>query len=123
MMEKGSFKLTSDRIQFSISDKFLRLYLNNKLLDGYRFADSSFNSNIVSVTIDDLDYLLRNISINNDKRKEIINKIKEKTKEAAKGLPDSPKEKVVNFSLAIAKMIGGNGLESFIDWNVKNILN
>ena len=58
LLREGSFKLTLDSIQFSIPNKMLRLYLNDLLLQEHRFADSSFNANIVSITPRDLECIL-----------------------------------------------------------------
>ncbi len=114
-LKNGSFKLTADRIQFAINDKMLRQYLNNKLQKQNRFADSSFNSSIVSVTADDLQALVNDIEIDENKRKEIILTIKGKTQESLKSLPPTVKEKIVAFSKTIMNIVGGKALEKLIN--------
>jgi hypothetical protein len=114
LLEEGSFKLTSDRIQFSISDKYLRLFLNNKLEKKNHFADSSFNSNIISVTADDLDILINDLIIEKKKRELLIERIKDKIKKSAKSLPKSTQEKILNFSLSIMRVIGGKALDLLV---------
>ena len=58
------YRVHNERIQFSISDKHLRLYINDVLNKDNRFADSSFNANIVSLTPADLLFLLEKAEVN-----------------------------------------------------------
>ena len=113
-MESGSFKLTTDRIQFSISDKALRLYLNDKLEKGKRFADSSFNSSIVSITADDLGFLLNGLPVDEKQRVKIIENIKDKIENSKKSLPMSAMEKLATFGMAVVKTVGGEALGSVV---------
>ena len=121
MMKQGDFKLATDRIQFCINDKILRLYLNNKLLEGKRFADSSFNSNIVSVTAEDLLFLLDNNGLDEEKRKLIIESIKDKLKASMVGLPLNSREKILKYGTAILKIIGRPLLDSVVDVAVNDL--
>jgi len=123
LLSNSSFKLTIDRIQFSIPDRMLRLYLNDKLQKKNHFADSSFNSNIVSITAHDLDILLDQDTITKDKKKEIINKIKEKVKESTKELPKSASEKIWGFTKNVMTVIGGKALEKIVDDSMTDIMN
>lgn len=120
-MKQGDFKLATDRIQFCINDKILRLYLNNKLLEGKRFADSSFNSNIVSVTAEDLLFLLDNNGLDEEKRKLIIESIKDKLKASMVGLPLNSREKILKYGTAILKIIGRPLLDSVVDVAVNDL--
>lgn len=52
------FKKGGQQIQFAIEDLYLRKYLDSTLKSGGRFSDSSFNSEIVSMDIDDLEFFL-----------------------------------------------------------------
>lgn len=46
-------------MQFSIENIQLRKFLDSKLKKAGRFSDSSFNSEIVVIDVDDLEYLLK----------------------------------------------------------------
>lgn len=102
----GNFKLTLDRIQFAINDKMLRTFLNDKLQQGHRFADSSFNSNIVSLTASDLIFLLKQCE--EEERKSIINAIKNTIKDNQQNLPKTTWDNMANFGVNVIKAIGGN---------------
>ncbi len=52
------FKKGGHQIQFAIEDLYLRKYLDATLKSGGRFSDSSFNSEIVSMDFDDLEFFL-----------------------------------------------------------------
>ncbi len=59
VLKNRVYKQVGDnKIQFVIRDKNLRLYLNDKLESFGSFADSSFNTNIVTVTAQDLVLLI-----------------------------------------------------------------
>lgn len=122
LLSNSSFKLTIDRIQFSIPDRMLRLYLNDKLQKKNHFADSSFNSNIVSITAHDLDILLDQDTISKDKKKEIIKNIKEKVKESTKELPKSTSEKIWGFTKNVMAVIGGKALEKIVEDSMAEII-
>ena len=71
-LKKGS----KDVIQFAVEDMQLRKYLDSILKKKGRFADTSFNSEVVSITIDDLAILLDATSTEKQK-KEVLGKAKE----------------------------------------------
>lgn len=74
LLSNSDFKFTDgkSKIQFCINDKMLRLYLHNKLNEIGSFADSSFNSNIVTITPKDLLFLFGTDKLNDDIK--LINK-------------------------------------------------
>ncbi len=57
-LKKAHFKKDGKCIQFIIEDIYLRKYLDSILKKDGRFSDSSFNSEIVSMDYDDLEYFL-----------------------------------------------------------------
>ena len=123
-LKNGDFKLSNDRIQLCINDKILRLYLNNKLFEGKRFADSSFNSNIVSITANDLSFLLNGISgINDEDRIKIINEVKAKLKASLEELPLNTKEKIVKYGISLIKTLGYPLLDSVVDVTINELVN
>ena len=71
-LKKGS----KDVIQFAVEDMQLRKYLDSILKKKGRFADTSFNSEVVSITIDDLAILLDATSTE-EQKKEVLSKAKE----------------------------------------------
>lgn len=104
----GNFKLTFDRIQFAINDKMLRSFLNNKLLQGNRFADSSFNTNIVSLTASDLQFLLSNCDETG--KKGIIDAIKQKIEDNQKSLPENTWHRMGKFGIDLISIIGSKAI-------------
>lgn len=100
MLVNRKYRVQHDRILFAISDKSLRLFLNDCLMAEGRFADSSFNSNIVSLTADDLLFLLEKTS---SKNKDVIGNIRKDIEESKKDLPKTVTEILKNFALGTAK--------------------
>ena len=89
LMSIASYKFADGgkKIQFCVNDKMLRLFLNDQLNQIGRFADSSFNSNIVSVTAKDLLFLL-----GADKHADTVKKIHQSLRDNAHDDPPrSPK--------------------------------
>ena len=78
------FRVQNERIQFAISDKILKLYINNLLMTNGRFLDTSFNANIISITPDDLLFIL---GILNEKDDDSIKKIRSSVEKGKKKLP------------------------------------
>lgn len=122
-LKNGDFKFSGERIQFCINDKILRLYLNNKLLNDNRFADSSFNSNIVSVTPDDLAHLIESIKFNEKDKKNLINIIKDKLKKSLKEFSPSVCERIAKVVNPLLCTIGGAALESVVNNSIDEIKN
>lgn len=122
LLNTSKFNRTNDRIQFATPDKMLRLYINDLLLEDNRFADSSFNSDIVSVTPSDILYLVAQFEDKTD----LLDKIK---REATKSELDFPKtllEIFTNIGLdLINKKIGegGKNLLEFIAQKVSELIN
>lgn len=71
-LKKGSKNV----IQFAVEDMQLRKYLDSILKKKGRFADTSFNSEVVSITIDDLAILLDATS-SEEQKKELLRKANE----------------------------------------------
>lgn len=92
----------SGKIQFSIKDKALRLYLEDRLESMGSFADSSFNSNIVTLTASDLMALLAEF----EGKQEVVEYIKRSLKENDEGLPQTAKEKFMDGMEALVRDLG-----------------
>ena len=96
------YRIHNDRIQFAISDKMFRLYLSDLLMRDGRFADTSFNVNIVSMTADDFQFLLSEINANS---KEIIEKMKTDFKDRETELPKGIIESLKNLGKGVLKNV------------------
>lgn len=116
----------SNRIQFLIKDKNLRLYANNILEQQGSFSDSSFNSDVVSVTPEDMMVLLGYVADQDaTKVKELLQKAKVELKRSQNVLPQDIKEKVKNLAVGF-NILGNNifpiGLNTLID-DIKGYIN
>lgn len=109
-LKKAHFKKDGKCIQFVIEDIYLRKYLDSILKTDGRFSDSSFNSEIVSMDYDDLEYFL-GIS---DGGKEKIDKL---LKESGKTLNDNN----LTFRKLMTKISEKVGT-SVLDFTIQGIL-
>ena len=50
---EARFNIESNRVRFAVEDKFLRLQLQAKMKEIHGYADSSFNSEVVSISVSD----------------------------------------------------------------------
>lgn len=105
-------QLDSNRIQFSITDKALRLYLDDMLEEKGSFADSSFNSNIVTLTACDLMLLIANF----EGKKELISLITESISKSSKTFPQEKKELLHNGAIAVLKDVGNHFAPNVTDF-------
>lgn len=121
LLKDGSFKLTQDRIQFSIPNKMLRLYLHDLLLQNNRFADGSFNSSLVSITANDLNVLLKTLNVTEKDKGELIKNIKEKLSDSQKELPKTLMEKLVSFGCSLIRTVGGTAFEEIVSQGVEEL--
>lgn len=121
LLKRSSFKLTFDRLQFAVNDKMTRLYINNKLQKDNRFSDSSFNSNIVSISANDLQFLLDKLKIDKKEKEEILNNVKNGIKESCEGMPESGKEKILKFGKIILGIVAGKASETMIEQIFKEL--
>ncbi|MBO6050679.1 MAG: hypothetical protein J6P65_01710 [Bacteroidales bacterium] len=94
----------SNKIQFSIKNKALRLYLDDMLEAHGSFADSSFNSDIVTITIPDLLLLLADFEGKDD----LIEKIKESLKESSQSFPPDLKDKCKGLVKGVFKDVASH---------------
>ncbi len=98
LIDKCNFKSKDgERIQFVINDKFLRCYINDILWKAGRFADSSFNSDIVSLTASDLEYLLSYFKTTDSQLKKIKEEAKEQGLDFQQTFMECLKECAINF--------------------------
>lgn len=114
LLKKSILKENGESIRFVIEDVSLRYFLDSHLKKDGRFSDTSFNSEIVTIDLDDLEYLLcqvnpsgelkekfeslgRNKANNNISLKELIKKgLEASAKEGGKIITS----KIVDLSIA-----------------------
>ena len=121
LLKGGSFKLTQERIQFSIPNKMLRLYLHDLLLQNNRFADGSYNSSIVSLTANDLNELLKAINLTEEDKHLLIKSIKEKLSDSQKELPKNAREKLASFGFSLIRTVGGTAFEEIVSQGIDEL--
>lgn len=108
-----TFKFTDNgtKIQFCVNDKMLRLYLNDKLLKSKSFADSSFNTSIVTVSAKDIVLL-----ISKNEEKEQLAKIYDELQANKESLPQATKNKLLNLCNSVIKDATAKIAPNITDW-------
>lgn len=82
-LKKVHFNKNADHISFVIEDMSLRKFLDSKLKSMGRYSDSSFNREIVSISLDDLSSIL-NLDKQNKNQIDDILKLAKSNKELSK---------------------------------------
>lgn len=113
LMSTASYKFADGgkKIQFCVNDKMLRLFLNDQLNQIGSFADSSFNSNIVSVTAKDLLFLL-----GADKHADTLKKINQSLRDNANDLPQDARQILVGLAQSVVKDFGEKISPNVTNW-------
>lgn len=117
ILEKSRYKRDTNKVLFSVEDKFLRTSISAKLKELGHFSDSSFNSEIISIDlesfIDLLDYVLskneKECIIKNNKsifEEEPIIDFKELIRKAIYGAAGKIGEKIIDIPFKIAVNAG-----------------
>ncbi len=97
------------KVCFVIQDKVLRQYIEDVLLTDGRFYDSSFNSNIVSLSAADFVFVLDKLILTDDEKSQLIQNVKNQVA-SGKEFPKTFAEVAKNLGLKIAKTIGEKAL-------------
>lgn len=118
LLTKAKFKKDGQCVQFVVEDISVRKYLDSLLKHDGRFSDSSFNSEIVTIDIDDLEYILCSTAEGKDKIEVILSKAKEKLN----ATDVSFKSLMSTFADSMAKGAGNKFGERFVDLSCKGIL-
>lgn len=118
LMSTASYKFADGgkKIQFCVNDKMLRLFLNDQLNQIGSFADSSFNSNIVSVTAKDLFFLL-----GSEKHSDTVKYINQSLRDNANDLPQDAHQKLVELAQSVAKDFGEKISPNVTNWIMAQI--
>lgn len=99
LAEKANYKKDGEKLLFVINDRLLRQYINNILEENGRFMASFFNSNIVSIYVDDFSFLLERF--NRIDKDEILKRAKEMAEnnhDFPVTIPDILKEMFINLA-------------------------
>lgn len=118
LMSTASYKFADDgkKILFCVNDKMLRLFLNDQLNQIGSFADSSFNSNIVSVTAKDLLFLL-----GAGKHADTVKKINQSLRDNANDLPQDARQILVGLAQSVVKDFGEKISPNVTNWIIAQI--
>lgn len=117
ILNEATYKIEGNRIQFSIKDKILRSYANNLLEEDGNFADSSFNSSIVSLTPMDMVDLMKKLcgSESNKDYEKLRKLIRKSTRASLEDFPQSGPEKLRDGAAAFIKDVAGKVAPRFTD--------
>lgn len=118
-LKKARFKKGGPFIQFVMEDVALRKYMDSLLKQDGRFSDSSFNSEIVVIDYDDLEYLLGLSEKGRENIDSILSKAKEKLNDKSISFPSLLSSIANKMTEAAADII----CEKFIDLSIPGILN
>ena len=99
------------KITMSISDKLLRQYLSNLLMEDGRFLDGSFNSNIVTMSAGNFVFVIESLFLDEKDRKALIAEAKKDIKEG-KQMPKTVAESLKQLGISLSKSV----LEKIISW-------
>ena len=123
ILTEATYKWDGNRIQFCIPDKMLRLYTNNLLEAEGNFADSSFNSSIVSLTPMDMVDLMKKLcgKESNQDYEEIRKLVRNSTARSLKDLPKSKSEMIRDEAIAFVKDVASKVAPRFSDILVDSI--
>lgn len=79
----AKFRETKEgQVIFAINDKMLRSYLENRLIKDGRYYDSSFMSNIIVLSVNDFLFVLEELLLTKEDKKQIINQVKSNLKDS-----------------------------------------
>lgn len=81
LLEHSQVKNDGQTVKFSIEDIGLRNYLDAEMKSGGRFTDSSFNTEIVSVDADDLEWFLTTHGKDRQQIADLLKKARDKDKD------------------------------------------
>lgn len=118
LLNKVQYKQDGKKFVFVVTDKMLRLYISDLLVKDGRFFDTSFNSNIVSLYIEDFIALLKVLFTKQDREK-IIKSAKEHIKKQVDQFPEEPNE---IFDFAIHKVVEGIARLCFGNFTVEGLM-
>ena len=106
------------KITMSISDKLLRQYLSNLLMEDGRFLDGSFNSNIVTMSAGNFVFVIESLFLDEKDRKALIAEAKKDIKEGKqmpKTVAESLKQLGISLSKSVLEKIIGSSADTLVE--------
>ncbi len=91
VLKRVQYKQVGDKVQFVVTDRLLRQYISDILSRGGRFFDTSFNTNIVSIHIDDFLFLLTQL-YDKEQVGNLVKQVQNSLNNVIKELPKEPSE-------------------------------
>ena len=112
------------KITMSISDKLLRQYLSNLLMEDGRFLDGSFNSNIVTMSAGNFVFVIESLFLDEKDRKALIAEAKKDIKEGKqmpKTVAESLKQLGISLSKSVLEKIIGSSADTLVE-TIKDLI-
>ncbi len=94
ILKSVQYKKQVDKLQFVVTDKLVRQYISDILSKNGRFFDTSFNSNIVSISIDDYLELIKHL-YSEAQIDDLINNAKQSLAHVVTKFPGEPSELLI----------------------------
>lgn len=125
ILQNAAYKRDGNRIQFCVKDKMLRSYANNLLTEDGNFADSSFNSDIISLTpMDMVDLMTKLYGGNkNDDYEQVRKLVHDSMGESLKDFPMSKSEAIKHGAINFVKDAVGKVAPRFSDFLIDSLEN
>lgn len=124
ILQNAAYKRDGNRIQFCVKDKMLRSYANNLLTEDGNFADSSFNSDIISLTpMDMVDLMVKLYDGNKNNDYEQVRKlVRNSMDKSMKDFPMSKSEAIKQGAKDFVKDVVGRIAPRFSEFLVDSLL-
>lgn len=124
ILQNAAYKRDGNRIQFCVKDKMLRSYANNLLTEDGNFADSSFNSDIISLTpMDMVDLMVKLYDGNKNNDYEQVRKlVRNSMDKSMKDFPMSKSEAIKQGAKDFVKDVAGRIAPRFSEFLVDSLL-
>lgn len=129
ILQNAAYKRDGNRIQFCVKDKMLRSYANNLLTEDGNFADSSFNSDIISLTpMDMVDLMVKLYGAKlhgnekNENYEQVRTLIRNSMDKSMKDFPMSKSEALKHGAIDFVKDVAGKVAPRFSEFLIDSLL-
>ena len=122
ILRNAAYKRDGNKIQFCVKDKMLRSYANNLLTEDGNFADSSFNSDIISLTpMDMVDLMTKLYGDKSEDYEQVRKLVRDSMSESLKDFPMSKSEAIKQGAMSFVKDAVGSVAPRFSDFLIDSI--
>lgn len=123
ILRNAAYKRDGNKIQFCVKDKMLRSYANNLLTEDGNFADSSFNSDIISLTPMDMVDLMTKLygGKTNEDYEQVRKLVRDSMGESLKDFPMSKSEVIKEGAMSFVKDAVGKIAPRFSDFLIDSL--